>query len=132
MKSFLFAAFLFTLPAFAQTTPENIDKVCSNSNGAVCAEIKFVTEVSSSMPGEFMVQVSAPEGTAVEDFKANLWMSMGSHGHGSAPLKITPMENNQFDVKNAHFVMMGTWLVRLDFKIGADAYHLEIPVNVEQ
>ena len=131
MRSFLFAAFLFAMPAFAQSN-QNIDKVCSNSNEAVCAEIKFVTEISSSVPGEFMVQISAPEGAAVTDFKAALWMSMGSHGHGSAPLKITPLEANQFNVKNAHFVMMGTWLVKLDFKIGSDSYHLEIPVDVQQ
>lgn len=132
MKSFFFAALLLTQISWAQTTTPEIEKICSTVNPAVCAEMQFLTPISSTQPGEFMIHIIAPDEATVTQFKASLWMSMGNHGHGSAPLKITPLEQNQFHVKNAHFVMMGTWQIRLDFLIGAEAHHLEFTVDVAQ
>ncbi len=130
MESFLIMAFLTIQTAFAQASPPEFEQVCSTSNPAVCAELKFISEISSMTPGEFVIHIITPDETAVSLFKSNLWMGMGDHGHGSAPLKITPLENNQFLIKNAHFVMAGTWLIRLDFNIGVDSYHLEFSVDV--
>ncbi len=69
----------------------------------------------------------------MQNLKLDLWMNMGGHGHGSATVDITILEEaKHFEIKNAWFVMKGTWLARIDFDLNDEHYHIEIPVNISQ
>lgn len=134
---FAFAAILLNLNAvFAyeagdQTTePNHSATICSLKQITTCAHLMYLTPIDSSNEGQFIVHVTTVDGSIATELKADLWMQMGSHGHGSAPLNITTLnEPNHFKVTNAWFVMPGTWLVRLEFKIGTEIHSIEIPVT---
>ncbi len=63
-----------------------------------------------------------------QDLKIDLWMSMGGHGHGSAPVKIVKQNNGVYYVSEAYFVMPGQWQIR----ITADSEQSSLMVNVPQ
>ncbi|WP_413587235.1 hypothetical protein [Bdellovibrio sp. HCB274] len=106
--------------------------VCSEKSPALCAQLLYKTDVSSETEGQFQVLIQGFDGLAITNFKADLWMQMGHHGHGSSPLDIVENANGVYLVTNAWFVMRGKWDVRLDFVINGQAEHLEIPVYVAQ
>lgn len=52
----------------------------------------------------------------IEFQKVDLWMQMGQHGHGSAPLVVKRKYSQTFDISHAYFVMKGEWQVRVFFR----------------
>lgn len=115
------------------TEPNHSATICSAKQITVCAHLKYLTAIDSSNEGQFIVHVMTVDGSIATDLSANLWMQMGGHGHGSAPLNISATDEiNHFNVTNAWFVMPGTWLVRLEFKIGTEVHNIEIPVEVTE
>ncbi|WP_413578283.1 FixH family protein [Bdellovibrio sp. HCB290] len=106
--------------------------VCSEKSPAICTQLLYRTDVSSKTEGQFQVLIQGFDGLAITNFKADLWMQMGHHGHGSSPVDIVENANGVYMVTNAWFVMRGKWDVRLDFVVNGQAEHLEIPVYVAQ
>ncbi|MEK2690686.1 hypothetical protein [Bdellovibrio sp. GT3] len=104
--------------------------VCSEKTPSVCAQLLYRTDISSETEGQFQVLIQGFDGTTINNFKADLWMNMGHHGHGSSPVDIVENANGVYLVTNAWFVMRGKWDVRLDFVLNGQAEHLEIPVYV--
>lgn len=138
MKTFiLIFAFLFLTinTSFANTEHDGGHSVesCTTDQPKVCAHLGFLTKLNSTDAAEFYTHVITPENTEIKNLKVDIWMSMGSgHGHGSAPVIITPVSLNKYKVTEAYFIMMGEWLVRLDFELQGKAIHLEIPVQINQ
>jgi hypothetical protein len=123
--------FALTTPVLAAQSPKAGDvspTVCVEDNSS-CAAIQYSTDINSSAEGVFMVTINATE---VSNFKLDLWMQMGHHGHGSAPVEIKQINPNTFEITNAWFVMPGKWNVRMDYTVQGEAKHLEIPVFVAQ
>lgn len=57
---------------------------------------------------------------------------MGHHGHGSSPLKVTPLAPLEFDITQAYFVMKGLWQVRVSYTLGSVTERLIIPVMIHE
>jgi hypothetical protein len=102
--------------------------VCSESAPALCAQLLYKTDINSKDEGKFQVLVQGFDGAPLQNFKVDLWMQMGHHGHGSSPVDIVENANGVYLVTNAWFVMAGKWNVRIDFNLNGQAQHLEIPV----
>jgi hypothetical protein len=106
---------------------------CSVENKNVCAHLKFLNVLNTKDEGKLIAHILTPSNEPIQNFKLDLWMNMGGHGHGSSPVDIAPLaEANHFSVANAWFVMKGTWLVRIDFDSASEHYHIEIPVSITQ
>ncbi len=101
----------FGQSVFAAVTPE---KVCSEKT-TVCASYETEIPFATKQEGRFKLVLESLDGKEVSLVKADLWMQMGSHGHGSSPLKITPVAPQEFDVTKAFFVMKGQWLIRVTY-----------------
>lgn len=138
MKIVLIAVIsFFSLFAMAHEGQEHsgghTENVCSVDDAQVCAHLRFDSELNSTDEGKFVAHVLVPDNSQVNNFKLDLWMEMGHHGHGSAPVEILAMDEvNHYAISNAWFVMMGQWLVRVDFDYNGKSYHLEIPVNIKK
>jgi hypothetical protein len=112
MKFFLILiTILFTHLAFSQDLTYS---QCSLKS-EVCVEIQTLKEFNSKEEGRFSLNL---KGSEVELKKIDLWMQMGSHGHGSSPLKVTQLAPQEFDVTKAYFVMKGKWQVRVTYQQG--------------
>lgn len=131
MKSVLLASIValvsFSSSAFAAKAGEVSTNLC-NETSTVCAHLQYTTDINASAEGRFLVVLQTPEQQAVQNFKLDLWMQMGHHGHGSSPVEISDLGHNQFAITNAWFVMPGQWMVRIDFDLQGEHQHLEIPV----
>lgn len=131
MKSALLVSFLalvnFSSSAFAAKAGEISTNLC-NETATVCAHLEYTTDINSSDEGKFIVVLQTPQQQAVQNFKLDLWMQMGHHGHGSSPVEIADLGQNQFSITNAWFIMPGQWNVRIDFDVQGEHQHLEIPV----
>jgi len=132
-------ALIFSLTAFAHegvdepNDPGHTPNVCSPMNATVCAHLKFNSKISTQEEGRFIIHVLTLMNQPVQNLKADIWMEMMGHSHGSAPLNIMPLaEDNHFEVTNAWFVMPGTWTVRIEFTLSNEDYKIEIPVNVTE
>lgn len=106
--------------------------VCSANAPEICTQLLYRTDISTGAEGQFQVIVQGFENAPIENFKVDLWMQMGHHGHGSSPVDIVQNANGVYLVTNAWFVMRGKWDVRIDFTVNGQAHHIEIPVYVAQ
>ncbi|MGE5085302.1 MAG: FixH family protein [Bacillota bacterium] len=120
---------VFSTSAFAAAPKagENSANIC-NETATICAQLQYLTDINASNEGKFQVVVTTPQQESVQNFKLDLWMQMGHHGHGSSPVEIAEVGPNQFTISNAWFVMPGQWNVRVDFDFQGEHQHLEIPV----
>lgn len=100
-------------------------KVCSTKT-EVCVDYKSDTAFTTKQEGRFGLELNA------ELVKIDLWMQMGHHGHGSAPLKVTPVSPKAYDITNAHFVMRGAWQIRVTYKHEGFQETLIIPVVIKE
>lgn len=110
----------------------SIRQVCASYTSEICVEAKFTAEPNSTDEGEFILKIQTPSGTEAANVKIDIWMQMGEHGHGSAPVQITRISENTYKVENAWFVMKGTWLLRANFDVAQTSYKLNLPVNIKQ
>lgn len=136
MKALIVAAsLLLSFSAFAGTSPKAGDKsavVCAADDAQTCVQLQFLADVNSSSESSFIVNIATANNAQIYNLKVDLWMKMGSHGHGSAPVEIENTSANVAKVTNAWFVMSGPWLIRVDFDLNGQHQHLEIPVYVAQ
>lgn len=111
---------------------EHSETVCSSLRKDVCAHLGFEKPLAANVEAEFMAHVVTPGSQPISSFNLDLWMEMGGgHGHGSAPVEIHGGEKNLFKITNAWFVMMGQWMVRMDFDFEGAHHHIEIPVQIK-
>lgn len=130
MKNLFLFTFLVSL-IFSQNSlgQEMAQKVCS-PNIQVCASYLTNSPFSTKGEGRFILSLKTNNEVPLELLKVDLWMQMGNHGHGSAPLKVNQLAPGEFDVTNAYFVMKGKWLIRVTVKIGLITDTILIPVVI--
>lgn len=122
MKSFfVILALVLSIPSFAN--------VCSQAT-KVCVNYQTETSFTTGQEGRFQLFLTSTDQKEVSLVKADLWMQMGQHGHGSSPLKITQLAPGQFDVTKAYFVMKGTWQIRVTYAQESQQETLIIPVTI--
>jgi hypothetical protein len=114
--SFILGA-LFSVSAMAN--------VCSLTTN-VCVDYKTDAPFATKQEGRFALVLNA------ELVKIDLWMQMGSHGHGSSPLKVTPVAPGEYDITKAFFVMKGAWQIRVTYKKDDVQETLIIPVMIKE
>ena len=130
MKLSLFGLLLaVSMNVFSNTNMEGeacsqITKVCANYH----TDVPFTT----AQENRFKLVLTSSDGKAVSFLKADLWMQMGGHGHGSSPLKITQLGPQEFDITKAYFVMKGSWQVRVTYSQDGQQEMLIIPVTITQ
>jgi YtkA-like len=98
----------------------------------VCAVYHAEDTFTTTQEARFKLLLESSDQKEVTLIKADLWMQMGNHGHGSSPLKITPVAPGEFDVTKAYFVMRGTWQIRVTYEQESKQETLIIPVTVKQ
>jgi hypothetical protein len=121
---------LLSFSAKAQTSP--VREVCTSYTSDICINAIFKAEPNTTDEGEFTLLIKTPNGKVAQNVKVDLWMQMGNHGHGSAPVQLTSLADNKLKVENAWFVMTGEWQIRVDFEIDQQAYKLKLPVKISQ
>lgn len=122
MKALFFMlALVLSAPSFAS--------VCSQVT-KVCVDYQTDRDFSTNQEGRFQLFLTSSDQKDVGLVKADLWMQMGHHGHGSSPLKITQMAPGHFDVTKAYFVMKGTWQIRVTYAQEGQQETLIIPVTI--
>lgn len=122
MKSLIIAlALALSAPSFAN--------VCSQAT-KVCVNYQAETTFTTGQEGRFQLFLESSDEKEVSLVKADLWMQMGHHGHGSSPLKITQIAPGHFDVTKAYFVMKGTWQIRVTYAQEGQQETLIIPVTI--
>lgn len=127
---FLFLV-IVTLLSFSGVVSAAEEGICSQST-KVCASYHTEIPFTTKQEGRFSLFLKSSDQKEVTFVKADLWMQMGSHGHGSAPLKITPVAPNEFDITKAHFVMKGAWQIRVTYKQDGVLETLIIPVMIKE
>lgn len=117
-----------SLLSFASVKHEG---TCSNTT-KVCAVYHSDEPFISTQESRFQLFLESSDNKEVSLVKADLWMQMGNHGHGSSPLKITQLAPGQFDITKAYFVMKGKWQIRVTYEQDTKQETLVIPVLVNQ
>ncbi len=126
MKLVLAVAFsLFSISLFAETLS---GETCSERT-KICASFQNNMEFTTKQEGRFNLSLKGNEDAQL--VKVDLWMQMGTHGHGSSPLKVTQLAPGKFDVTKAYFVMKGKWQIRVAYKLGSVEETLIIPVSIK-
>ncbi len=123
----MIALILFGQFSFAAA---ELEGVCSQVT-KVCASYETAEPFTTTQEGRFKLLLQSTDQKEVTFVKADLWMQMGTHGHGSSPLKITPVAPGEFDVTKAFFVMKGTWQIRVTFEQDSRRETLIIPVLIK-
>lgn len=117
--------------SFGNKSKTAVMRECSSKNSQVCAVLEFTSPVNSYTEATFQVTFQLPAGQPPGDLKIRLWMDMGGgHGHGSAPVEIISENSGSVRVQNAWFVMMGQWLVQVNFVVAGTKHQIDFPVNV--
>ncbi|MFN3455188.1 MAG: FixH family protein [Pseudobdellovibrio sp.] len=81
-----------------------------------CAQVVFATSPTSRSESEFIVKfIKTPSTITPENVKVILWMNMGHGGHGSAPVEINRLSENEYHITKAYFVMSGKWEIKINF-----------------
>jgi hypothetical protein len=133
MQAILFSLVLvFSTKLCFASVGSAIRAVCTSYSSDICISGKFAAEPNSKDEGKFVLELQIPPETEAQNVKVDLWMQMGDHGHGSAPLKIAQIGPHVFAVENAWFVMKGQWQVRVDFEMNNEAYKFILPVKISQ
>ncbi|MFP5520210.1 MAG: FixH family protein [Bdellovibrionia bacterium] len=108
--------FLFlTISPFAQAQDNGAARCDLQFSHRVCALISFPAAPQVNVDSPFQLSFTDTEGNPVEPqgLFVDLWMDMGHHSHGSAPVKIEQKSPYEFVVSNVYFVMRGLWAIRV-------------------
>lgn len=108
--------------------PGHSATVCTVQNPQICAHLGHMSTINTKEEGQFVAHIMTPNNVEMSNVHIDLWMA--SMGHGSAPLDVTRIDVNKYQVKNAWFMMSGPWLVRLKFKDSVQSYEIDIPLEV--
>ncbi len=118
---------------FADEGGIHTPNVCSATAATTCAHLRFDQYPVSSVANEFIVHIMSERNEQVQNVSVKLWMDMGGHGHGSAPVQIEALDElNHFHISNAWFVMRGTWQVIVNFTDAGVAQTITIPVTIKE
>ena len=123
----LFALVLGSFGAFA-----NIEEGICSKTTTVCASYKTDAPFITKAEGRFGLFLKSEAADEIQLIKVDLWMQMGSHGHGSSPLTVTPVAPYEFDITKAFFVMKGNWQIRVKYKQANTEETLIIPVMIKE
>lgn len=87
-------------------------------NSKVCAELNWVYGPYFDQENSF--RISLTNSTQYNAIKVIPWMVMHGHEHGSGPVKMKTIGQNEFQIDNAHFLggMSGDWFIRLQLLNG--------------
>jgi hypothetical protein len=87
-------------------------------NSKVCAELNWLYGPYFDQENSF--RISLTNSTQYNAIKVIPWMVMHGHEHGSGPVKMKTIGQNEFQIDNAHFLggMMGDWFIRLQLLNG--------------
>ncbi|MCE3013825.1 MAG: FixH family protein [Proteobacteria bacterium] len=110
---------------------EKHEGVCSQST-QVCALYHADAPFTSTQEAHFELFLTSPNANTATLVKADLWMQMGRHGHGSSPLKIVELAPGEYDVTRAFFVMKGSWQIRVTYLFEGTQETLIIPVMIKE
>lgn len=124
----IFSAFV-SAQGFAQSA---VQKVCTSYSSDTCMSVKFMEEPNSVDEAKFQLKIWSPNNEVAQNVGLDLWMQMGNHGHGSAPVQLTSIADNNYHVENAWFVMKGEWQLRVSFEIAGQVYQLKLPVQIKE
>lgn len=134
MKALIFSlTLLFGSVSFAQSH-DHSETVCSANFSDVCLHLGIHQKLNTSDAGTFVVHFLVDENQAanIQNLNVTLWMDMGGgHGHGSAPVKVTPKGPGKYLVTEAYFVMEGEWLVKIGFDYQGTRQEISIPLIIE-
>lgn len=100
----------------------------------LCVNFDFKNGISRKTDSEFEIQITDKKGQnkKVEELNIVLWMIMkNGHEHGSDTVKIKE-NGKKFSVSNVWFLMVGEWLLKIDFKHQGKPYKTNIPVCVSK
>ena len=126
MKYLILSLLILSLNSFAFE-----GRVCSQQT-TFCANISSDVDFTTTSEGRFLLKLKATEGGDLQLNKVDLWMQMGHHGHGSSPLKVTPLSALEYDITKAYFVMKGLWQVRVTYTQDGVTERLIIPVMIHE
>lgn len=106
--------------ALTQGKPQSTCKALLKLEG-ICLDAIWEIYPTESTFGSLLVIARSPNSEKlISDFntalKVTLWMP--SMGHGSSPVKVTPLQPGLFRVEKVFFNMRGDWEIR--FKTGED------------
>jgi len=118
---------MISLPTLAEdhTHTEN---VCSAKMANLCSHLGLHSALKTTEAGRFIVDIMTPDLAPVTNLKVTLWMP--DMGHGSSPVVIKDIGNNHYLVTDAWFVMVGKWLVKLEFDFYGNTHQIDIPVDI--
>ena len=134
MKLFLASIMtVFSLTTYAQSH-DHSETICSTQFSDVCLHLGIHQKLNTTDAGMFMVHflLDPTQAANINNLTVELWMDMGNgHGHGSAPVKVTPNGPGKYLVTDAYFVMEGQWLVKVGFDYQGAHEVITVPVQVE-
>lgn len=105
--------------------PEGCDFWFTQHN--VCGRITFVQNPVVNQDSPFQIIFSDESLNPVDPTPVfvDLWMNMGGHGHGSAPVKTTKLQEGVYRIDNVYFVMGGMWEIRATIGHGTPQAELD-------
>lgn len=94
----------------AQNTPETPTESCDFifEKFQTCIKAEWKAPPNSTEPAELLLTL-----TPDTPLRLNALLWMPSMGHGSAPVKVTPLGNGKYSITKMYFIMPGDWDVRL-------------------
>lgn len=92
----------------------------------ICGTIHFLQSpvVNQDSPFQILLTDLNQEPVDHPPVFVDLWMNMGGHGHGSAPVTTTKIQDGIYRADNVYFVMKGLWQIRVT--IGHGTHHAEM------
>ncbi len=128
MKSiFSLIALLFISTTSFAYDGEHTADVCSSLNTQICAHLGHMENLESGKKGAFVAHVTGP----AEVTKMHIYLWMPSMGHGSAPMTVTQIAANKYQVTEVRFVMSGAWTVNLEFEADGQLHRLAFPFEIK-
>ena len=88
------------------------------ANG-LCVDINWEVKPTDDVPGSFTLKFYAaatPEIAADPQAQVSVVLWMPSMGHGSSPVKVTPVSAGVYRASNVFFVMPGDWEIHIKLK----------------
>ena len=79
-------------------------------NSNICADLTWTQGPVLNQPSSFVLKFDRDY--SPYKLKVDIWMQMGSHGHGSRPLIMRSISQTEVEFTQAYFVMAGKWQVR--------------------
>ena len=106
--------------------PENCDLWFSHHE--ICGRIYFLNTPKVNQDSPFQLVFTDKNNQLIDHppVFSDLWMNMGHHGHGSAPITTNKLTTGIYRTENVYFVMKGKWQVRVT--LGHSTSHAETDI----